>query len=330
MKTLKSIVVATALLAVGLVAAHSQDRFPNRTVRIIVPFGPGGTTDTVARALAADLSVRLGQPVIVESRPGADGIVALQELVRSGADGHTYMLGNVTTNAITPILFASKMSIDYDRDVVPVMRLVDVPAFLVATTKNFDAKTVTEFVDYARRNSGKVNYGITGVGSYPHYDMAVLARRAGNVSLTAIPNKGGASVMMNDLLTGTVQASFINAATTVGNVQAGTLRALAVVNHKRLAGFPDVPTMAEAGYPGVGTIAWQGLFAAAKAPPEALERMREATSEALKSPSVIQALETQLFTIIPTGSLAEARSWLAEDMAAWRKTIGEMKLDVQN
>ncbi|NVO12774.1 MAG: tripartite tricarboxylate transporter substrate binding protein [Rhodoplanes sp.] len=331
MKTSISILLAAACLAVaGPAGAQSPEKFPNHTVRIVVPFGPGGTTDTVARALAQDLSVRLGQSVVVESRTGADGIVALQELVRSGADGHTFMLGNVTTNAITPILFAGKMTFDYEREVVPVMRLVDVPAFLVATTKNFPPNTVAEFVDYARRLPGRVNYGITGAGSYPHYDMAVLARRAGNLQLAAIPNKGGASAMVNDLLVGTVQLSFVNAATAAGNVQGGTLKALAVVNHKRLPAFPEVPTLAEAGYPGVGTIAWQALFASAKAPKEALERMQEATAQALKTPAVVQALETQGFTMMPTSSLAETRAWLAEDMENWRKTIQDIKLDLQN
>lgn len=330
MKQLKLIVVSLLCLTLLEAQSHAQDRFPNRQMKIVVPFGPGGTTDIVARVLAEELKNRLGQTFVVENKPGADGLIAIQELVRSGGDGYTLMLGNVTTNAITPIVYASKMSINYERDVVPVMRLVDVPAFLVATTKNFPPKTVPEFIEYAKKNSEKINFGTTGVGSYPHLDMMLFAKRAGNLTMAAIPNKGGASGMINDLLVGTVQVAFINVATTAGNVNGGRLRPLAVVNHARLAGYPDVPTMQELGFPGVGTIAWQALFASAAAPREVLEKVREATAQSLKTPAVIQALKQQEFNMVPTNSLEEAKVWLTDDMNNWRNIIREMKLEIPN
>jgi tripartite-type tricarboxylate transporter receptor subunit TctC len=274
MTRLKLIIVSFLCLFALETHADAQDKFPSRPVKIVVPFAPGGTTDIVARVLAEDLKNRLGQTFIVENKTGADGLIAIQELVRSGGDGYTLMLGNVTTNAITPLMYASKMSFNYERDVVPVMRLVDVPAFLVATTKNFPPQTVPEFIAYAKKDSGTINFGTTGVGSYPHIDMLLFAKRAGNLAMIGIPNKNGASGMINDLLVGSVQVAFINVATTAGNVNSGKLRPLAVVNHARLPAYPDVPTMQELGFPGVGTIAWQGLFASAAAPREVLEKVR--------------------------------------------------------
>jgi len=319
-----------ALCSLGLAAwpAGAQEKYPSRLVKIIVPYGPGGATDIVARVLADQLKNKFAQSVIVENKPGAYGIIAIQELARSAPDGYTLMIGNVSTNAITPILFPSKMALNYDKDVVPVMRLVDIPAFLVATTKDFPPKTVAEFIDYAKKNPSKVNYGTVGVGSYPHYDMALFAKRAGDLAMAGIPNKTGASGVINDMLTGTVQVAFLNVASTAGNVKAGALRPLAQVNHGRLPQYPDVPTMDEVGFPGVGTAAWQGLFAPAGTPKEVLETLREAMTEAMKAPSVVNTFQQQDFNIVPTRSLDEAKTWLAGEIDSWRKITQEVKIEI--
>jgi tripartite-type tricarboxylate transporter receptor subunit TctC len=328
MSALKAVLVALFCIVFMQGPSRAADDYPTKSVRIIVPFGPGGTTDIVARALAEDLKNRLGQSFVVENKPGADGIIAINELVRAGADGYTVMIGNVTTNAIVPILYAKKLGLDYEREVVPVMRLVDIPAFLVATTKNFPPTTLAELVAYAKSNPNKVNFGTTGAGSYPHLDMALFAKHAGNLSMTAVPAKGGASGMISDLLTGTIQVAFINVASTAGNVKAGALRPLAVVNHSRLAAFPDVPTMDESGYSGVGTIAWQGLFASAATPAPVLEKIRQACALALQAPAVRQVLQQQEFNFIPTDSLAEAKTWFTQDMAYWRRTTREIAIEI--
>jgi tripartite-type tricarboxylate transporter receptor subunit TctC len=332
MKQLITAIVSSLSLALATspTAAQSVAHYPSKPVRIVIPFAPGGTTDIVARALADELKTNLGQPILIENKPGADGIVAIQELVRSGSDGHTFMLGNVGTNAIAPILYAGRTSFNYTHDVVAVMRLADIPGVLVATTRDFPPKTVAELIDYAKKNPGKVNYGTPGVGNYAHYDMALFAKRAGGLEFAAIPNKAGASGVINDLLVGTVQISFLNAASTAGNIQAGMLRPLALANHTRLPSLPDVPTMQEAGFPGVGTIAWQGLFAAAATPRPLLEKARSATARALQAPAVKQALEQQAFNIVPTNSLDEAKSWFASEMSTWRKITEEVKLDLSH
>jgi hypothetical protein len=156
------------------IAQSAQDSYPNRLIRIVVPFAPGGTTDIVARTLSEELRNILGQPVIVENKPGADGIIAIQELLRTGADGYTLMIGNVATNAVGPLFHAGKLPFAYDRDVVPVMRLVDIPAVLVATTRNFPPQSLSELIAYAREHPGEVNYGTPGIGNYVHYDLSRL------------------------------------------------------------------------------------------------------------------------------------------------------------
>jgi len=312
------------------IAQSAQDFYPSRPIRIVVPFAPGGSTDIVARALSEELRNILGQPIVIENKPGADGIIAIQELLRSGADGYTLMIGNVATNAVGPLFHAGKLAFTYERDVVPVMRLVDIPGVLVATTRNFTPLTLPELIAYARENPGKVNYGTPGIGNYVHYDMALLANRAGGLVMRAIPNKAGASGVINDLLVGTVQVAFVNAASTAGSIEAGTLRPLAVVNRDRLASLPNVPTMQEAGFTGVGTIAWQGLFANSAVPRPVLEKLLKAAAQALGAPATRRVLEQQAFNIVPTTSLDEARSWFTGELRDWRKIIKETKIDEAN
>jgi tripartite-type tricarboxylate transporter receptor subunit TctC len=329
MKRLLFVALSLCWFAVAPVVAQAAEPYPSKPVKIIVPYVPGGATDIVARILADQLSKKLGQSFYVENKPGAFGIIAIEDMVRSGADGYTLMIGNVSTNAITPIIYPGKFKIDYGKDVVPVTDLVDIPAFLVATTRNFDVKSVPELIDYANKNSGQVRYGTVGPGSYPHYDMAYFAKRAGNLDMVAIPNKAGATGVINDMLNGSSQVAFLNVASSVPQVNAGTLRPLALVNHARLPDFPDVATMQELGFAGVGTVAWQALFAPAGTPREVLATIFDATIEALKAPAVKDAFAKQTFNIVPNASLDDAKSWLNAQMAVWRKITSEVKIETE-
>jgi tripartite-type tricarboxylate transporter receptor subunit TctC len=317
---------ALLCLALGAGLAPAQDKYPAKPVKIIVPYAPGGATDIVARILGEQLRHVLGQSVVVENKPGANGIVAINEMVNSRPDGYTLMIGNVTTNAITPVLTPGKVP-DYEKKVVPITDLVDIPAFLLATTTSFDVKSVAELVDYAKKNPGKLRYGTVGAGSYPHYDMAYFAKKAGDLDMIAIHNKAGAAGIINDMITGDSQASFLNAASSAAQIRAGKLRPLAVVNHQRLAGYPDVPTMQEAGYPGVGTIAWQALFAPGGVPKEALDTMFNACMQALGAQPVVEAFNKQNFNIAPNRSLDDARSWLAGQIKSWKDITAAVKIE---
>ena len=329
MRFMKILLAALLCTAAGAAFGQAPDKYPSRPVKIVVPYAPGGATDIVARILADQLGKALGQSFFVENKPGAFGMLAIEEMVHSPADGYTLMIGNVSTNAITPIIYAQKLTFDYIKDVVPITNTVDIPAFLVATTKNFDVNTVPQLVDYAKKNPGQVRYGTVGNGSYPHYDMAYFAKRAGDLDMVAIPNKAGASGVINDMLSGSTQVAFLNLASTAPQVKAGSLRPLALVDHARLPDYPDLPTMQEIGYPGVGTIAWQALFAPAGVPKDVLQKIFDATVAALKSPEAADSFHKQTFNIVPNASLADAKTWLAQQMDTWRKITTDVKIDTE-
>lgn len=329
MKRLCLLLVSAIFVAFGGIGAGAQEKYPSKPVKIIVPYAPGGATDIVARILAEQLRQGLGQTFVVENKPGAFGIIAIEEMARARADGYTLMIGNVTTNAITPVLVPKKFSINYDKDVVPVMRLVDIPAFIVVTTNNFAPKTLQEFVAHAKANPDKVRYGHVGVGSYPHYDMEFFAKKAGDLKLIAIPNKAGASGIINDMVTGDAQAAFLNVASSAAMIRAGKLRPIALVNSQRLPDWPDVPTLQEVGYPGVGTLAWQGLFAPAGTPKDVLETLHKSVLEAMRAPAVVEAFKKQNFGIVPTKSVDEAKTWLAQEMASWKTIIQTVKIEIE-
>jgi len=323
------ILALLAALVLSAGAAMAQDKYPSRPVKVIVPYAPGGSTDIVARILGDEFQKITGQGFVVLNKPGAFGMLAIDEMVKAPADGYTLMIGNVSTNAITPIIYAKKMSADYAKSVVAVTNLIDVPAFLLVTTANdFPPKSVAEFIAYAKKNPGKVQYGTVGVGSYPHYDMAYFAKRAGDLDLVGLPNKNGAAGVIQDMLRGDVQAAFLNVGSTAGQVQAGKFRPLALVNHSRLKDYPDIPTMTEVGYGDVGTIAWNGLFAPAATPKPVLEALFNAVSKALQSPEAIEKLQKQNYNVALNKSLADAKSWLDSEMKRWETITTTVKIDV--
>jgi tripartite-type tricarboxylate transporter receptor subunit TctC len=320
--------LAAAGVAAGALTAGAQDKYPSKPVKIIVPYAPGGATDITSRLFGEQLKNILGQQFVVESKPGAGGILAIEEVARSKPDGYTLMVGNVSTNAITPILFQKKMSINYEKDMVSVSRLAIYPSFLITTTANFDVKNVKELVEYAKKNPGKLRYTSAGVGSFPHFDMEVFAKRAG-VSMNHIPNKTGAAGMINDLVVGDAQIAFINAASTASMVRAGKLRPIAVLAEKRLAEYPDIPTLAEAGFPGVGTLHWQSMIAPAATPKEVLATLFKAIIQAAEVPQLKEAFAKQLVSVRPNASLEEAQSWLKAELDNWRKITQEVQIQVE-
>jgi tripartite-type tricarboxylate transporter receptor subunit TctC len=326
MKRLSVILLSMACLALGMATASAEDSYPNKPVKVIVPYAPGGATDIVARIIGDAFGKVTGHGFVVLNRAGAFGLIAIDEMAKATPDGYTLMIGNVTTNAITPVIYAKKFHTPYLQEVVPVTRLVDVPAFLLVTTTNFSVKSVPELVDYAKKNPGKTHYGTVGVGSYPHYDMAYFAKRAGDLDMVAIPNKNGASGVLQDMLRGDVQAAFLNVASSAGFVKAGKLKPIALVNHARLPDYPDIPTMAEVGYPDVGTIAWQGIFAPAGTPKPVLEKLFQDINKVLQSPEVKAKFAKQHFNIVPNKSVDDAKAWLGDEMKHWQTITQTVKL----
>ena len=326
MKRLGVLLLSAVCLAFAGTAG-AQDKYPSKAVKILVPYAPGGATDIISRVVGEQMRQILGQSFVVENKPGAFGILAIEEMARSKPDGYTLMVGNVSTNAITPILFKDKLKIDFEKEVVSVGRIATLPSFFIATAKDFPPKTMAEFIDYAKKNPGKVRYASAGVGSFPHFDSEIFARRAG-IDMVHIPVKAGASGMLNDLVNGDMQVAFINVATTGAMVKAGSLKPLAVASEKRVPEYPDVPTMAEVGYPGVGTLHWQSMLAPAGTPKEVIETLHKATSQALESSQVQDAFKKQLIQSTPNKSPEEAQAWLKSEIETWKKITGEMKIEM--
>src|SRR5262245_33658753 len=329
MKRLSLIALAAVGLVIGGMAASAQDKYPVKPVKIVVPYGPGGATDIVTRVVAEQLRQNLGQSFVVENKPGAFGIVAIQEMMNARPDGYTLMVGNVSTNAITPVIVPDRLKVNYTRDVAPVTNLIDIPAFLVVTNTNFSAKDVPELIALAKKSPGKLRYGTVGAGSYPHFDMAFFAKRAGDLDMIAIHNKQGAAGIINDMVTGDVQVAFLNVASTASQIRAGKLKPIAVVNPARLPDYPDVPTMKEVGFGDVGTIAWNGMFAPAATPRPVLESLHRSAVAALTSDAAKAALLKQGFIIAPSKSLDDARTWLANEIKSWQTITKAVKIETE-
>lgn len=321
-------------LALGILAtlfplaatAQSTD-YPTKTVKLVIPYGPGGATDIIARVIAPKLQDILGQPFVVENRPGASGSIALETVGKAPPDGYTLLVGNVTTNAINETTFADKLSIKPSRDLVGITRLVEIPHVVVAAT-SFAPNTVKEMVDWAKKNPGKLNYASAGIGSYPHLDMLKLIKAAG-FEATHIPYKGGAGQMLPALMSGEVQVSFINLSSTGQQIKAGRLKVLAVTTAERRPELPNVATMAEQGYPGIGTNAWQALFAPAGTPKPVVDKIFAAVTQVLSQPELKEMLAKQLMTVSLSASPQEWTDQVRTETQAWGDFIRENKIKVE-
>src|SRR5215475_2972992 len=319
--------LAFAFLLALVVAVSAEAQFPTKPIRVLVPYAPGGLTDVVARLYAEQLRKVLGGAVFVENKPGASGILAIEELARARPDGHTLMVGNISTNGLTPVLLAKKMRIDYDRDVRIVARLVDVPVFFLATTIDFAPKTFAEFIAYAKANPGKVRFGSAGVGSYQQINTAILAKRAG-LDLVHIPFKDGGAPILHDLANGDIQVSWFNITNPVGMMKEGRVRPLAVAAAQRLAEYPDVPTIQELGFPDVKPIQWSAAFAPAGVPQPIVATLHETFARASTAPEMAEAFHKGGMVPTAQSSLPDAQAWIRQEMAAWHRVVEELQIVV--
>ncbi len=330
MKRLRLIALAALGTFAVAMAASAQDKYPVKPVKIVVPYGPGGATDIVTRIVAEQMRQALGQSFVVENKPGAFGIVAIQEMMNARPDGYTLMIGNVSTNAITPVIVPERLKINYSRDVAPVTNLIDIPAFLVVTNTNFAVKD-GQGADRLRQEESRQDCATAP--SAPAAIRITTWRSSPSAPATStwspIHNKQGASGIINDMITGDVQVAFLNVASTASQIRAGKLRPIAVVNPTRLPDHPDVPTMKEIGFPDVGTIAWNGMFAPAATPRPVLEILHRSAVAALTSDAAKAALGKQGFIIAPSKSLDDARTWLANEIKAWQTITKAVKIETE-
>jgi tripartite-type tricarboxylate transporter receptor subunit TctC len=318
--------VLVLCLAVTAFEAQAQDKFPSKPLKVVVPFGPGSATDIVMRIVGEHMRQVLAQPVVIENKPGAFGILAIEDMARARPDGYTLQVGNPGTNALAPIIYKKKFKIDYEKDVTLVTRLSEVPLVLAVTTKDFGPKTYAEFIAYAKANPGKVRYASVGIGSNNHYDMEAFAKWAG-IQMLHLPNKGGGAAITNDLVTGDANVALVNAASSGGVIKGGQVRALAVMADARLPEYPDVPTLKELGY-AAGKGLWSALYAPAATPRDVLDTLHKATVQSLNSEPVQTAFKKQMIKAVPDASIDAAQAWNKAETAYWRKVTDEVKVEL--
>ena len=298
----------------ALTVASAQD-YPNKPVRILVPFPAGGAVDIIARQMTVELTSSLGQSVVVDNRPGASGNIAMGAAAKSAPDGYTLVMASASL-AINKSLIKST-PFDPRKDFTPVALVAMVPSLLVVNPA-FGATSVTDLVARAKANPGAVNYGSNGVGTTQHLAASAFALRTG-AQITHVPYKG-VDQLVPDLLSGRIQMSFNNVASMQGQLKAGTLKALAIGRATRWSDMPDTPTYAEAGIGGLEYSSWVGLFGPAGMPQAVVDKLSKAVAVALANPETrakIQASGNE----VAGGSPAELSAFLAEEIAKWSKTI---------
>ncbi len=320
MKTLHRIAV---ILAAGFAAmpALAADWAPTKPLRFIVGFPPGGATDLVARILQPKLAASLGNQVIVDNRPGANGVISMQILSRSEPDGHTVGMSHIGSLVVSPAI----QNVQYDpmKDFVPVGMLVTLQNILIVNP-SVPAKTLPEFLAMAKAQPGKINYASSGIGSPGHLAIALLESMTG-VSLNHVPYKGGGPAV-TDLIAGHVPSFIAVISTAVPHVQSGKARAIAVTGAKRAEALPDVPTMAEAGVKGYAAINWYGLSAPPKTPPAIVARLNKDFSAALQSPEVIKQLKDRGIDASPSSG-ADYLKFVASEQKRWVPVIRKAKIE---
>ncbi|MBY4898549.1 tripartite tricarboxylate transporter substrate binding protein [Cupriavidus sp. AU9028] len=278
-RSLRGLAPALACALASLTAsAHADDAYPTKPVRVIVAFSAGGTTDILARTVSQQLSQRFKQSFVIDNRPGAGGNIGTEVVVRAPADGYTLLVNSVGPISINQTLY-KRLSYDPLTDLVPVVQIADVPNVLVVHP-SMPAKTLEEFVAYVKANSGKLNYSSTGVGTSSHLSSFMLTERIG-ATATHIPYKGADA--LNDLMANRVQFMFATIPSVIPHIKSGKLRALAVSSTKRSRSMPDVPTVAEKGFPGFEAGSWFGFFAPKGTPNDVVKQLNQAVNEVLPS-----------------------------------------------
>jgi tripartite-type tricarboxylate transporter receptor subunit TctC len=309
----------TAGLAASMVAMPSlfaQTAWPSKAVRFVVPFAPGGTSEIVARSVAAELSKQLGQSVYVENKPGGAGTVAMQDVAKSAPDGHTIILGHVGTLAVNPYMLKSQ-TYDVNKDFIAVTLLAKVPNVFVIHP-DVPAKNFQEFVAYAKKNPGLLNYGSAGNASAGHLAMEYLKLVTG-MFITHIPYRG-TGPQLTDLLSGRTQASSAGMPALGAHIRSGKLRAIAVGTQQRISHLPDVPTVAEMGFKDFETSQWYGILAPAGTPPDIVKRMQEESLKALKSSAVTERFASDN-AVGGGGPSAEFGSFITREQKIWSDIV---------
>ena len=296
-------------------SAFAADAWPSKPVRFVVPFAPGGSSEIVARSTAAELSKTLGQNVFVENKPGAAGNIAMQEVARSD-DQHTVILGHIGTLAVNPYIF-DKLPYDPNKDFQPISLLAKVPSLYVVHP-DLPVKNLQDLVKLAKSQPGKLSYGSAGTGSAGHLAFEYLKMTAG-IFMLHVPYKG-TGPMMQDLLSGRLDAASVGASALLPFIKAGKVRCIATGSTKRLEQLPDVPTVAEQGFPGFEMTQWYGMLAPKSLAPAHVEKLAAECAKAVKAPDSLKRLQGDAAE--PIGDTPQQfAQFIAKEQARWQKVL---------
>ncbi|MEP9376898.1 tripartite tricarboxylate transporter substrate binding protein [Aquabacter sp. CN5-332] len=313
--------VCAALLGVAMSTSCFAAGYPDRPVTVIVPFPAGGASDSAARFITPKMSEVLGQPVVVDNKPGANGGTGAQQMAKSPADGYTLLVGSIGVFAINPALYPNlAYSPQKDFDLLTVA--VRTPNVLVATP-NFPANSVKELIDYMKKNPNKVTFASSGIGSSDHLTAALFWQKTGTQGVH-VPYKGGGPAI-NDLMGGHADVSFQNLGSVANQIRAGKLKLLAVTAADRASVFPDTPTMKEAGVPGLEVYSWQAAAGPKGLPADVKAKLEAALMTALRDPEVKKKFNDIGFEVV-ANSPKEFAAFQAEQQAMWKQVIDEGKI----
>ncbi|MGH8666804.1 MAG: tripartite tricarboxylate transporter substrate binding protein [Burkholderiales bacterium] len=311
-------------LLLAFAAAAGAQSYPTKPIRLIVPYTPGGDTDTVARLIASKLSGALKQQVIVENRPGAGSLIGTEAMLRAPADGYTLAMGTISSLAVLPV---TKVNAPYDplQDIAPIVLATMVP-YVLHVHASVPARSVAELVKLARARPGQLTYGTPGIATGIHLTTEYFSSVAG-VKLVHVPYKGSSSVVV-DLIAGNISCAFSTFSTTRQHLRSGRLRALAIAANARSKDFPDVPTMAEAGFQGFAAATWHGVVARAETPAAIVARLNAEIARILESGDVNSTLVTAGFDV-GGGSAEDFKRFVVSEIEKWKKvaTVAQVRLD---
>ncbi len=303
------------LLTASVIAAGAQ-AWPQRPVTVIVPFTAGGNTDGIARMTGQRLSEAFGKPFIIENRPGAAGALAAEAAAKSQPDGYTLFMAALPVLAVVPAI--TRVHFDPQNDFAPISNIATNP-FVLVVNKDLPVKTLKDFVEYVGQRKDQLSYGSAGVGSLNHLSMALFLKQAG-LTMTHIPYKGN-SPALSDIVAGHIPAMFSNLSDALPQAKGETIRMLAVSGETRSALAPEVPTVAESGYPNFKVLTWNGLMAPAGTPPDIIEKIANEIATAIKDPKFKEQLIQ--YGVDPLGnSPAEYKAMLEKDIAIWAEAVG--------
>jgi tripartite-type tricarboxylate transporter receptor subunit TctC len=331
-KPVKSLCVRSRRLFLGTLCAlalapvasvNAAEWAPTRPIRLVVPYGPGGSSDFIARLIAKEMSDSLGQQVVVDNKGGGSGVIAMQDVARAAPDGYTIVLGHVGVLAVNPSMFA-KLPYDSDRDFVPVTHLVNVPMIFVVNSQ-VPAKNLKDFVSLAKSKPGQLNYGSAGNGSAGHLAFEMLKQATG-IDVVHVPYKG-TGAQLNDLLSNTTEAASAGVPPFLPHMKSGRIRALAIGSTQRIPLLPDLPTVAELGYPNFESSQWFGLLAPKGTPQEVIARLHKDAVKALNSPNVKQRLQEDATISVGAGP-DEFGKFIKAERARWGEVVRKAKLKV--